>query len=872
MKIKSSKNFKSKFLKKINLNLFLKVYFFFTLIIGLVLIFLFINTGIWENFVKKYKNQIYANGMINYVHIPEIITYKLKNYFIDHKKVQINISKKNQILLESNRRDILEYLDTSKSLEFKHKYPFLETGAKIEYEDSVYNARIRLKGDRPVHFNNKKKSSYKIKLKNNKTINFSNKFSLQKPIIRNYLHEWLFHKFLKTGGLVTIEYDFVDLYLNGDYQGFYAFEEGFGKILIEKNLRRNGPIFSLDEEYDVDSDSKIKFEVYDKEFWNKGENIELLTIANSKLLMFRDGELDLEDVFDLEKWAWFFAVVDIGYTYHGAASKSVKFYYNPTKGKFEPIGYDGHRLIPNYNHKSTSNFYPELDKTNFIYAIENKHIFPSTMQKSFFFKNINELNYNFYELYLNALKKITSKNFLNNFFKNNEKKINEITSGIYSDYYNSETSGQRESGIGIYYFDKNEYFRRAEQIKDLFSTNISKIFIIEKDNHYLIENNHFHNFNFSNISFFCGDKIFKFNNFNIKEKLLIKKEKLNNLSCEKAELTDKFLNKNYIKNINKSNYKKKFSILDKQKYLDYFYFDGTHLRLIQNETIINKDIAIPEKFTVKILEGQKIFLINNSFIISYSNFEIGGANQKVLISGYENNYGGGLIVYGNKKKNIINNLTISNLNGGLNNSNHKDKIIYGSLNFINTNVDLNNLKFINIISEDALNIISSTFSIKNSNFTNIYFDGIDIDFGKGNIDNLYFQNIKNDGIDLSGSNVKIDQIIFDSVGDKAISVGEGSNVEISKINVNNSKISIASKDNSIVNAKNVQSNSVKYPFISYKKKNEYGGGKLIISEFSSSNYFNEFVKDEESIIIDLDSRSNVQYNKKYKKIINEIIN
>ena len=54
-----------------------------------------------------------------------------------------------------------------------------------------------------------------------------------------------------------------------------------------------------------------------------------------------------------------------------------------------------------------------------------------------------------------------------------------------------DTSGQRESGIGIYYFDKKEYFRRAEQIKDLFSTNISEIFIVEKDDHYIIENNYF---------------------------------------------------------------------------------------------------------------------------------------------------------------------------------------------------------------------------------------------------------------------------------------------------------------------------------------------------------------------------------------------
>ena len=872
MKIKSSKKFKFKFLKEINLSLFLKLYFFTTLTIGVVTLFLFINTGIWENFVKKYKNQIYANGIINYRHFPEIIIHKFKNLFIDHKKVRINISKKNQIVLESNRKNILEYLNKSKSIEFKHKYPFIETNAKIDYDGNNYNAKIRLKGDRPVHFNNKENSSYKIELKNNETLNFSNKFSLQKPQIRNYLHEWLFHELLKIGGLVTIQYDFIDLYLNGDYLGFYTFEENFGKILIEKNLRRNGPIFSLYEEFNMDSDSKIKFDVYDKKYWNSEENIQLLKIANSKLLMFLDGELDLEDVFDLEKWAWFFAVVDLSYTYHGAASKSVRFYYNPTKGKFEPIGYDGHRLVPNYNHKTVSNFYPELDKTNFIYALEaNRNNFVPGLQKSFIFKNTNELNYDFYELYVNALKKITSKNFLDDFFENNEKKMNEITSGIYSDYFIFDTSGQRESGIGIYYFDKKEYFRRAEQIKDLFSTNISKIFIVEKDDHYIIENNYFHNYNFSKISFFCGDKIINFNEFKIKERLLIKKEKLSNLSCQKVQLTDNILNKDFIQNVDRSNFKNKYSILNKKKYLEYFYFDGNYLRLKNNETIIDRDIVIPEKFTVKILGGEKIFLKNNSFITSYSNFEIGGSNKEVLISGYKDNYGGGLIVYGNKKKNKINNVTISYLNGGLNNNYHKDKIIYGSINFINTNVDLNNLKFINIISEDALNIISSKFSLENSNFTNLKFDGIDIDFGVGNIDNLYFQNVKNDGIDLSGSTSKINEITFDSIGDKAISVGEGSNVEISKIIVNNSKVSLASKDNSIVNVKNIVSNFVKYPFASYKKKNEYGGGKIMISNFVSNNYLYEFVRDNDSEIIDLDRKSNTKYYKKYSKIINQII-
>ena len=52
---------------------------------------------------------------------------------------------------------------------------------------------------------------------------------------------------------------------------------------------------------------------------------------------------------DLDKWAWFLAVADINNYHHALVAKSVKFYYNPISGTFEPIGFDGHRSIPNYN-------------------------------------------------------------------------------------------------------------------------------------------------------------------------------------------------------------------------------------------------------------------------------------------------------------------------------------------------------------------------------------------------------------------------------------------------------------------------------------------------------------------------------------------
>ena len=56
----------------------------------------------------------------------------------------------------------------------------------------------------------------------------------------------------------------------------------------------------------------------------------------------KQNKIEINEIFDLEKWADFFAIVDFSNTLHGSISKSVKLYYNPVTAKFEPIGFDGH--------------------------------------------------------------------------------------------------------------------------------------------------------------------------------------------------------------------------------------------------------------------------------------------------------------------------------------------------------------------------------------------------------------------------------------------------------------------------------------------------------------------------------------------------
>ena len=71
------------------------------------------------------------------------------------------------------------------------------------------------------------------------------KFSFIKPRLRNYIHEWLFHEFSAKGNLIKLNYNFFYLFINGSNQGLYVLEENFGKELIERNKRRNGPIFTV---------------------------------------------------------------------------------------------------------------------------------------------------------------------------------------------------------------------------------------------------------------------------------------------------------------------------------------------------------------------------------------------------------------------------------------------------------------------------------------------------------------------------------------------------------------------------------------------------------------------------------------------------
>ena len=282
-------------------------------------------------------------------------------------------------------------------------------------------------------------------------------------------------------GIIKIKYDFINLSINGEDKGLYVIEEGFGKELIERNKRRNGPTFSLDEDIYGFYDKPV-FEIYNKKYWQKPENNLTANIASQKLHDFFDNKSNIEEVFDLEKWAAYFAVVDLTANYHGAFLKSVKLYYNPINGLFEPIPFDGHRLKPNY-HKYNMNY----DNRILIDIIQNPigdEISGFTWLKKFFYKN-EKLNQKFYNLYSSYLNKISSKKYIDNFLSKNLRKIEEINSHIYADYFFYDNS--RNYGVGLYYFLVSDFKHHAENIRNKLKTKNSVQLLKINENQYLFK-------------------------------------------------------------------------------------------------------------------------------------------------------------------------------------------------------------------------------------------------------------------------------------------------------------------------------------------------------------------------------------------------
>jgi hypothetical protein len=112
-----------------------------------------------------------------------------------------------------------------------------------------------------------------------------------------------------------------------------------------------------------------------------------------------------------------------------------------------------------------------------------------------------------------------------------------------------------------------------------------------------------------------------------------------------------------------------------------------------------------------------------------------------------------------------------------------------------------------------------------------------------------FNNVGNDGIDFSGSSIKVNKVSFNGVGDKAISVGERSQLSAQNVSIINAEIGINSKDASVVNVSETTIDSTRIPLIAFMKKAEYGASSIYAENVTMRNFESSYMLEGKSQIV-----------------------
>ena len=124
-----------------------------------------------------------------------------------------------------------------------------------------------------------------------------------------------------------------------------------------------------------------------------------------------------------------------------------------------------------------------------------------------------------------------------------------------------------------------------------------------------------------------------------------------------------------------------------------------------------------------------------------------------------------------------------------------------------------------------------------------------MDFSKLEVELINIDSSRNDCVDFSAGNYKLNKLNLKNCGDKGLSVGEKSILELNEIFIENSDIGIASKDSSSTTLNNAYMKNLKTCISAYNKKQEFSGGFINIKNIQCKNYYEKAEVDNISKII-----------------------
>ncbi len=267
------------------------------------------------------------------------------------------------------------------------------------------------------------------------------------------------------------------------------------------------------------------------------------------------------------------------------------------------------------------------------------------------------------------------------------------------------------------------------------------------------------------------------------------------------------------------------SVYEFLKFNKQFYEKDGIIILPAGRHVFLKNLIIPRDTKLIIKPGAILLMGKNVSLISYSPVYLSGLeNNNIIFSSFKNNdkWGSFAVVNTENASSTVSNVEF---NGGAG-ANLNGVVFSGTVSFYNSDVSITSSKVVDIFSEDGINVKNSSLYIVDNVIKNTVSDGIDFDFVLPNsvLKNNIFTDIGGDAIDVSGSDFNVTGNVIVNCFDKGISVGEKSNLFISKNIIKDCKFGFAVKDKSKVLSENNTLINNNTAIAAYKKKDVFGGG------------------------------------------------
>ena len=745
--------------------------------------------------------------------------------------------------------------DRRKALKISLLHKATTVPAVISFKGRQYQARLRLKGDLPPHWYSSKRWSFRIRLKGGETINRASQFSLQIPSVRQFPFDQIFHDWGRRVGNLEPGESYYRVYVNGSHWGIMLAEEHMTRHFLETNGRKEAPIirFSSEESWHyIFANKGLKnlprslygfgqVKLYnDRRYRDDLRMTHLYSYVVKAYRALHRGELEAQSFLHIDQFSRLLIRAMIWNHAHTLDVSNSRYYLNPYSLKLVPVATDQAASVP----------------------LKGK---TDEELKALGFKSLPRL----------YLALIRTPEFKQRFHANLDAVVAELPStgithkrlcGLFPlDCPGFDVDMLRENArivrdYGLIWLERiirkdDERMRLASLRPEFRPAKVPDGVLYPGHIHAEIyDNGVLRVFNpipeavsLVGVTLKCRDQRSCRPRFldgiggtilpgRLKETSNYRDFKLPKEAYDFGLGEDRYVElKTRVRGVEKVlNVTMRLASdisnpllrrIDLSKF-PFLRIDGDMAHIGPGSWQVSEPLILPPGTGLVIAPGTTLGFSPNSYLVVQGKLIAKGRPGRPIRLRALSGSWKGVYVVNAKGRSDLAHLSIENTtaltDGAL--------MLTGGVTFYRSDVDLANVSFLGSIAEDALNIVHSKFTISASRIADTISDGLDVDFGRGEISNLHFERIGGDGLDISGSDIRAGNLSFDTVTDKAVSSGEQSRIVISTMQATNVGTGIVSKDASVTEVDGLSVTKFKLlAGMAYEKKNFYGSASLKVT-------------------------------------------